>query len=328
MSLKLISELFFQKHYYIATFMFFKFRKKYANLSPHQKNIDMTKKTNNPTQSLKIPRLIIISSKICALISTKLVTKYAAKLFTTPIKHKVPKRELEMDHKSIQKTIYVASIQKNIVTYEYGKSDHKILLVHGWSGRGTQLFKIADELLKNGYSTISFDAPAHGKSPGRTTIMSDFIYSILEIEKQYGPFEIAIGHSLGGMSVLNAIKDGLQVNKAVIIGSGDIVQDILDDFISKLGLKQKISENMRDLFENKYQVKMNNFSAYKAAQKVKIPVLVFHDNDDPEVPVKAGIHIHKQLQNGTLILTDGLGHRKILGNQNVIKKVIDFIKST
>jgi hypothetical protein len=43
-------------------------------------------------------------------------------------------------------------------------------------GRGTQLFKIADELLKQGYSTISFDAPAHGKSPGKTTIMVDFIY--------------------------------------------------------------------------------------------------------------------------------------------------------
>jgi alpha-beta hydrolase superfamily lysophospholipase len=42
-------------------------------------------------------------------------------------------------------------------------------------GRGTQLFKIADELLKQGYSTISFDAPAHGKSPGKTTIMVDFI---------------------------------------------------------------------------------------------------------------------------------------------------------
>ena len=52
----------------------------------------------------------------------------------------------------------------------------------------------------------------------------------VEIEKQFGPFEIAIGHSLGGMSVLNAIKDGLIVDKAVIIGSGDIVQDILDEF--------------------------------------------------------------------------------------------------
>jgi len=187
------------------------------------------------------------------------------------------------------------------------------------------LFKIADELLKLGYSTISFDAPAHGKSKGKTTIMSDFIASILEIEKQYGPFEVAIGHSLGGMSVLNGIKDGLQVNKAVIIGSGDIVQDILDDFTAKLSLKQEISERLRNLFEEKYQVKMDDFSAYKAAQKMEIPVLVIHDKDDPEVPVKAGIHIHEQLKNGILYITEGLGHRKILGNQNVIKKILEFI---
>ena len=286
----------------------------------------MAKKAINPTKSLKIPQIIIISAKICALISTKLVTKFAARIFTTPIKHKVPKREFEMDHKSIQKTIYIPAIHKSVVTYEYGKSDRKILLVHGWSGRGTQLFKIADEFLQNGYSTISFDAPAHGKSEGKTTIMSEFIASILEIEKQFGPFEIAIGHSLGGMSVLNAIKDGLQVNKAIIIGSGDIVQDILDEFIFKLGLKKEIGDDLRDLFEEKYKVKMDDFSAYRAAQKVKIPVLVIHDNDDPEVPVKAGIHIHQNLEQGTLHLTDGLGHRKILGNQNVIKKTLEFIK--
>lgn len=73
---------------------------------------------------------------------------------------------------------------------------------------------------------------------------------------------------------------------------------------------------------------MDDFSAYRAAQKVKIPVLVIHDNDDPEVPVKAGIHIHENLENGELFLTGGLGHRKILGNQNVIKKTLEFIKNS
>jgi pimeloyl-ACP methyl ester carboxylesterase len=287
----------------------------------------MAKKETNPIKSLKIPQLIIISAKICAFISTKLAITYAAKLFTTPIKHKVPKRELEMDSKSIKRTINIPVIDKNIVTYEYGKSKNKILLVHGWSGRGTQLFKIADAFLKAGYSTISFDAPAHGKSQGKTTIMSEFIQSILEIEKQFGPFEIAVGHSLGGMSVLNAIKDGLKVNKAIIIGSGDVVQDILDEFTSKLGLKPEMSIKLRDHFEQKYEVKMDDFSAYKAAQKIKTPVLVIHDNDDPEVSVKAGIHIHENLENGNLFLTDGLGHRKILGNQNVINKIFDFTKT-
>lgn len=286
----------------------------------------MAKKAINPTRSLKIPQFIIVSANVCAFVSKNLGTKFAARIFTTPVKHKLPKREFEMNNKSSKQILHVSAIKKNITIYQYGQSIHKVLLVHGWSGRGTQLFKIAEELLNKGYSTISFDAPAHGKSEGKTTIMSEFIASIMEIEKQFGPFEIAIGHSLGGMSVLNAIKDGLQVNKALVIGSGDVVQDILDEFILKLKLKKEFSERLKDFFENKYQLKMDDFSAYKAAQKIDIPVLVIHDNDDPEVSVKAGIHIHQNLKNGSLFLTDGLGHRKILGNQNVIKKILEFIK--
>lgn len=286
----------------------------------------MSKKTSSPTESLKIPRFIIVTGKLLSFISPKLATSYATKLFITPIKHKVPKRELEMDRKSIQRTIKIPAINSEVVVYKFGKSDKKVLLVHGWSGRGTQLFKIADELLKHGYETISFDAPAHGKSPGKTTHMVDFIASILEIEKQYGPFEAAIGHSLGGMSVLNAIKQGLTINRAVIIGSGDVVQDIIDDFVAKLELKPDISIRLRAYFENKHKIKMNDFSAYVAAAAVTIPVLVIHDKDDPEVAVKAGIHINEHLKNGTLVLTEGLGHRKILGNTNVINKTVQFIE--
>jgi pimeloyl-ACP methyl ester carboxylesterase len=287
----------------------------------------MTKKSSIHTQSLKIPKIILLTSKLISFISPKLITLFAAKLFTTPIKHKIPKRELEMDRTSIQKLISIPAINKEVVVYEYGKSEKKILLVHGWSGRGTQLFKIADELLNNGYSTISFDAPAHGKSPGKTTIMVDFIATILEIEKQFGPFEVAIGHSLGGMSVLNAIKQGLSVQHAVVIGSGDIVEDIIDDFIAKLQLKASVSKHLRMHFEKKYREKMNDYSAFLAAKETSIPVLVIHDNDDPEVPVKAGKHIYEHLKNGELLLTDGLGHRKILGNPKVMERIIQFIKN-
>jgi pimeloyl-ACP methyl ester carboxylesterase len=287
----------------------------------------MTKKSSNHTQSLKIPKIILLTSKLISFISPKLLTFFAAKLFTTPIKHKIPKRELDMDRNSIQKLISIPAIGKEVVVYEYGESEQKVLLVHGWSGRGTQLFKIADELLEAGYSTISFDAPAHGKSPGKTTIMVDFIATVLEIDKQFGPFEAAIGHSLGGMSVLNAIKKGLKVNHAVVIGSGDIVEDIIDDFVAKLELKPSLSTRLRLHFEKKYGEKMNSYSAFLAAKETAIPVLVIHDNNDPEVPVKAGIHIHKYLKNGALLLTDGLGHRKILGNPKVIEKTVQFIQN-
>lgn len=285
----------------------------------------MTKISSIHTQSLKIPRPILLASKLISFISPKLTLLFVSKLFTTPIKHKVPKREFEMDQKSNQKMLAIPAINKVVNVYQYGHSEKKILLVHGWSGRGTQLVKIADAFVKSGYSTVSFDAPAHGKSPGNQTIMTEFIATILEIDKQYGPFESAVGHSLGGMSVLNALKDGLKLDTAVIIGSGDIVQDIIDDFISKLELKSSYATSLRLHFEKKYGGKMNDYSAYQAAKEITIPILVIHDNDDPEVSVKAGVHIHKHLKNGELMLTKNLGHRKVLGDSEVVKKTVQFI---
>lgn len=285
----------------------------------------MTKKAAIPTQSLQIPKPILITAKFLEAISPKLATLFAAKLFVTPTKYKIPKRELHMEQKSIQSKLFVPLLKKNIVIYNYGKSDKKILLVHGWSGRGTQLVKIADEMLDLGYSTISFDAPAHGKSEGKTTIMTEFIASILEIEKQFGPFEFAIGHSLGGMSILNAIKQNLNVKKAVIIGSGDIIQDIIDDFIKKLQLKPKIGLLLKNHFERNFGEPMENYAASFSAKSVTVPVLIVHDKNDDDVSVKAAYNIHGNLKYSTLLITEGLGHRKILGESKVIETVKGFI---
>lgn len=287
--------------------------------------MNMSKKKQKQSQVIEIPKAILLTAKLLQAISPSLTTKFAAKLFTTPIRHKLPKRELHMERESVQKSIPVTEINKEIVVYEYGKSDKKVLLVHGWSGRGTQLVKIADELLKIGYMTISFDAPAHGKSKGNYSIMTEFIASILELEKQYGKFEYAIGHSLGGMSVLNAIKQNLQVKKAITIGAGDIIQDIIDDFIKKLELQPEYGIKLRDHFEKRFAGKMDDYSAYKAAKEIKIPVLILHDQEDDDVSVKAAHHIHEHLNGSELMITNGLGHRKILGDEMVIKRIMDFI---
>ena len=287
----------------------------------------MSKKITSPKKELQIPRVIIVTAKIFAFISTPLITRFVAKLFATPIKHKTPKREHEMETKSSQQIINVATIDKQIMSYCYGNATKKVLLVHGWSGRGTQLYKIADELLKNGYSTVSFDAPAHGKSTGKMTLITEFVASIFELEKHFGPFEAVIGHSLGGMAALNATKRGLNVKSVVIIGSGDVIQDIIDDFVSKLQLHPKIGMQLSKYFEKKQGVAINDYSVYIAAKNTNAPLLVIHDNNDTEVPVNAGINIHKHAKNGTLLLTNNLGHRKILGDPEVIKAVVDFVTS-
>ncbi|WP_408075403.1 alpha/beta hydrolase [Flavobacterium rhizophilum] len=276
---------------------------------------------------MAIPKPIRITAKVLEATSQKMAAKFAMKLFITPMKFPIPKREEKMESESRQEFVKVPAINKTIRAYHYGESDKKVLLVHGWSGRGTQLQSIAEKLVKKGYSTVSFDAPGHGKAPGKTSDMTEFIAAILELEKQYGPFTYAVGHSLGGMSVLNAIKQGLKVDKAVIIGSGDIIEDIMNNFIKELGMNIGTGKLMMKLFEKKFGETINSYSAYIAAQAVTVPVLVIHDEDDTDVPVTAAHHIHKYLANSQLMITQGLGHRKILGDSTVIKTLTQFLLS-
>jgi pimeloyl-ACP methyl ester carboxylesterase len=275
--------------------------------------------------SNSIPRPILFIASTLQIVSTSLTVKFAKKLFTKPIKYKVPKREFDMNMNSKQELIHISAINKKIMTYHYGEFSKKVLLVHGWSGRGTQLVKIADRMLELGYSTISFDAPAHGKSPGNSTLMLEFIESILALEKLHGPFEYAIGHSLGSMSILNAIKNGLDVKKAVLIGSGDSVNDILLDFVSKLGLKPTIAIKMRESFEKDFDDSMESYSSYVAAKNIKTPILLIHDKNDDDVPYTASENIHENLENSSIFLTKKLGHRKILGDEKVINQIEKFL---
>jgi pimeloyl-ACP methyl ester carboxylesterase len=291
------------------------------------KLVFMSKANKTAKNPQEVPKFILLTAGFLEKISTRSAVLFAAKLFTRPIKHKMPRREFEMDKNSKQSPLYVPEIGKEIVIYEWGTSATKVLLVHGWSGRGTQLFKIAETLIENGYSVVSFDAPGHGKAAGNSSIMVEFIASIKEIDLKFGPFEAAIGHSLGGMALFNAIKDGFKIDHLVTIGSGDIVKDIIDDFIKKIHLKKSTGLLLSRHFEKKYKNTMDSYSAYLSAKEINIPVLVIHDENDTDVPLSAGLHIHEYLQNGTMYVTQKLGHRKILGDEKVIAKTIDFIKN-
>lgn len=289
---------------------------------------EMSKKSAKSANSLRIPKMLQHTASLLGIVSPKMQTRFASRLFSTPIRHKRPQRELPMLAVSKRRLQTIPSLSKDIVVYEYGSSVKKVLLVHGWSGRGTQLVRIADSLLAAGYATISFDAPAHGNSNGSTTLMTEFIECILELEKTFGPFEAAVGHSLGGMSLLNAVASGLKINRLAIVGSGDKISDILSDFVGKLGQKPMLAGRMREHFESRFSGRtMESFSSYLAASKVTIPVLVIHDLHDVEVPVSAAHHIHEHLPQSQLIVTENLGHRKILGNTEVVNAIRNFIET-
>ena len=53
-----------------------------------------------------------------------------------------------------------------------------VLMVHGWNGRGAQLGAFAPELVHAGFRVVTFDTPAHGRSPGRATNLPEISEAI------------------------------------------------------------------------------------------------------------------------------------------------------
>ncbi len=278
-----------------------------------------------PVQALLIPKPILYTGKILNWISPFLASRFAARIFLTPFGYEMPEREKSMYEQSKKELVRVNSINRDIMVYHYGDAPKKILLVHGWSGSGTQLSKIADQLLAKGYSTVSFDAPAHGKSPGKRTLLPHFIEAIHYLEEQYGPFEAAIGHSLGGMSLLRSTKHGLNIQKLVIIGTANSITAITKNFAKNLQLTEKVATLLKSYFDHRYGEDLNNYSGAVSAKGIKIPTLVVHDKNDVDVHYSSAHEITDALENGELLLTEQLGHRKILGDQKVISQIVKFI---
>ncbi|MFY9241717.1 MAG: alpha/beta fold hydrolase [Polaribacter sp.] len=276
--------------------------------------------------SLQIPKFVKIGFQFIYLISSRVTIIIAAKLFTTPIKFKTPNRELAMENSSQKKTLHIPTLKKDIHILSYGFSDKKVLFTHGWAGRSTQLFMIANRLLEKGFMVISFDAPSHGKSTGKTTNLKEYIEAIDFINQNLGPFDAAIGHSFGSMAIMNIQSQKPIFKSLVTVGSGDKVSNILLNFANNLGLNDKFGFKLIQFLEKKWMMKIDEYATHKAAENVKVPVLVIHDVLDGDVNVSCAINIRQSLKKGKLFITHGLGHTKILRDKNITNKIVDFIK--
>jgi len=288
--------------------------------------LHLTKKKTNPTPSFEIPAVVLLIGKILQFFSKDAATQYVAKLFATPVKFEAPEREQMMRESAKKESLTLPKSNREIQGYVYGYSRTRVLLVHGWAGRGTQLFRLADKLLENKMMVVSFDAPAHGLSQGKRTNMLEFIEAIRAVEKKYGPFQAAVGHSFGGMSLINAVSSGFKIDKLVTIGADNSIPEIFRYFVKKMELKPEIAIRLQRLFEKKHRTRLDYFTSVNRAERIKIPVLVIHDSEDRFVDVRSAIAIRRKLEKGELLITHGLGHHKIFKSPEVIERVIEFLQ--
>lgn len=271
---------------------------------------------------MKIPAGIKFIAKTLEKISPRLALKFGLALFYKPIKFPRPKREAEL-YKSANKDFFQYE-GRNIRTYEWKNGNKKVLLVHGWSGRGTQMNKIIEAFADNEFSVYSFDAPAHGESEGKTTHMYEFVESIQKMEQKFGEFDLIIGHSMGGVATLNAINRGVKSPKVAIIGTPNLIRNVISDFCMNINFSDKMIPLIVKYIEDRYEENIYSVSSEFVGSNIGIPILIIHDENDVDVQYSEALSIKSKVINSELFSTKGLGHRLVLANEKVIDKLLDF----
>ncbi len=282
--------------------------------------------TPEAVPSFKVPAYLRFIARNLNRISSLWAGKFALRLFFKPIPFGIPNREQGF-RKQAEKHELLSKNAQEFLVFELRANGPKVLMIHGWSGRASQFFEIANFLHQKGFHIFSIEAPQHGELQGSRTHMLDFVDAIEESYHRFGEFEMAIGHSLGGMALFNALSRNIWFEKLVTIGSPANIKGVVGDFTEKLDLDDKVRDYILKYIENRYQLSTDQASSDHLCQIFRPEGLIVHDLHDQDVGVENARLMHKKWRGSKYLETEGLGHRRVLRDQGVLESIYDFFKN-
>jgi pimeloyl-ACP methyl ester carboxylesterase len=257
-------------------------------------------------------------------VSPALAAAAAEYLFVTPMRANSPMREAGWAATAERLTL--PSPHGELSAWVWGRGPRTVLLVHGWSGRGLQLGAFAAPLVLNGYRVVTFDAPAHGVSPGGRSNLFRHTDGVLAAARAFGPLSGVIAHSLGTTSVLLAAnRNALSPGRLVALAPMARTRTMTDWYGRMTGFSPVVVERMRALLERRFDFAWDDIEPRSLAKGLASETLIIHDRDDRELPASEGRELARRILSAKLLVTSGLGHRRILRDAEVVAAATRFI---
>lgn len=258
-------------------------------------------------------------------VSPDLARRWAQRLFTTPPRHAASPTEQTMVRRGRAFSFKSGGLSLRAWCWGEGPA---VLLAHGWGGRGGQLHAFIEPLLDEGYSVLTFDAPGHGRSEGRTASVPLFARAMMDLAELRGPFHAVIGHSFGGATAAYALSHGLSATRAVLIAAPESPEGFYRELLTALGFPAARQEICLRAMERDYDLRLADIHGPSRAAEIRVPGLVIHDATDREVPLAHGEAYAAAWPGARLVRTEGLGHRRILCDPEVIATTTAFLRES
>lgn len=218
-----------------------------------------------------------------------------------------------------------------IMTYRLAGAGGRYLVLHGWGSRSEYMAALAEGIqAATGGEVILLDFPGHGASGGRFLDMRLAVEAIATVDRTFGPFDGAVGHSFGGASLMAAVCHFLpqfpvfRPGRAALIGAPSELDGIFRYFSEQVGLSAGVRRHLEKEVRRVTGRRNGDFDIASAGRNLDLPILVIHAEDDKEVSADHARRYAEQGANVTIGWANGYGHRRIVAAPPVIERVAGF----
>lgn len=208
---------------------------------------------------------------------------------------------------------------------EPGPRARHAFVIHGWSGRASQLRRIVAGLIEDGWSVHALDAPGHGESSGRYSSLLHYGETLRAAEARWGPPGLVVAHSFGGAATVLASAEGwITPGRLALLAPNGNPFGWTAGWLRGLGASVATATHFLDLVSARVGAPWDSVDPRPRFAKLRMPGLILHDEGDVEVPYAEGRAAAARWPGARMLTTQGLGHRRILHDAAVVEAIVRF----
>ncbi len=249
-----------------------------------------------------------------------------------PVRLQQEQLQNEADRFSLQvDDEYFAQKQLTFNGFSWGNGSRKILITHGWGSKAADFTELISALRRlDDLQVIAFDAPGNGSSEGELSNLLLFKQAVKAIITKYGPPDVLIGHSLGGMANIIAVQD-LGIKPALVLSLTPLIRlkENFENSMDAANVPKSSQLRFLQCFEEKFGIPA---SYYNLTERYCLDADINHwlayDKNDLTSTynfMEEFLNKYPAVKNQNY---EGVGHEKIIKSTQVIDDIVNRVKRT